>query len=250
MQIKVAIFYEGESEYLFLEKLIEEYFSIKYKGYEVSFDKIVDEKAYKSYQVEVQDKQIKFVLIYGHSDQGVSNKVTDEAESLIIKKGYNKVLGLRDLYCCDCRTLAQKHLIIDKIEKQNQYIQNKLTRKNLSNRLCSILLSIMEIEAWFICDYQLFQKIDSRLTPDYINEKLKIEIDKNDPETAYDHPSELINNIFNLIGRNYKKKKWADLEPIIKNIDFAYLLIQASEQNKIERFKNLLAELDSCVEQI
>ena len=62
----------------------------------------------------------------------------------------------------------------------------------------------MEIEAWFLVDYNLFEKIHPIATLKTIKDRLNIDLAGDDPE-SYNHPSEAIKDIFRLFAEKYKK---------------------------------------------
>ena len=70
-----------------------------------------------------------------------------------------------------------------------------------------ICFAIMETEAWFLGLYHIFEKMDARLTPNFIQDHLNINIKNIDPETTIFHPARTIEQIYNLIGKTYSKKK-------------------------------------------
>ena len=65
----------------------------------------------------------------------------------------------------------------------------------------------MEVEAWLLGLYTCFEGVDSVLTSTYIQEKLGINLEDNDPETTYFHPATEVKRIMELAGRSYGKSK-------------------------------------------
>ena len=88
----------------------------------------------------------------------------------------------------------------------------------------------MEVEAWFLGMYTLFQKIDSILTMEYIKQNLKIDLKTADPQKEFYRPSDQVDSIFQLLGREYKKKQ-SELESICSNID-SIDFVAAMENNR------------------
>ena len=62
---------------------------------------------------------------------------------------------------------------------------------------------------------------DNIATPNFIKNKLNIDIVNKNPE-SHPHPSEVINKIYNLFGKKYKKTEKQSYE-IVNNIDFDFL---------------------------
>ena len=101
----------------------------------------------------------------------------------------------------------------------------------------------MEIEAWFIADKNLFQKINPILTFEYIQQQLGHDLKKKDPELEYDHPTIIIRSIYNLAGKTYKKNI-GDCYKIADNIDFEYLYFDVKKENKIHSFFDFVDSLE------
>ena len=69
-----------------------------------------------------------------------------------------------------------------------------------------LILAVMEIEAWFLADCDLFERIHPIAAVNVIRERLNIDLIHDDPE-SYDHPTEILKDIFNLFDEKYKKRE-------------------------------------------
>ena len=112
---------------------------------------------------------------------------------------------------------------------------SSLCKKDLCNRIISkipdeifqkyqqrffINLSVEAIEAWFFVDKKVFQKINKKLTEQYINNKCNNILDIN-PE-VYRSPSRIFENIVRFAIPQYRYRKHEnDLCYIISRIDFS-----------------------------
>ena len=81
----------------------------------------------------------------------------------------------------------------------------------------SLYFAIMEIEAWFLGMYNLFQRIDSGLTVQFIRDKIGIDLMKTDPETSFYKPSDQLKAIYAQCGRTYDKRR-NEVAAICRNI--------------------------------
>jgi len=220
--IKISIFVEGQTERIFLEKFLEEYFnpaefvveSCRLIGNKISV--IRTRKIYSGIQV--------YFLIYDvGNDERVASALLERAENMINNKGYNHLLALRDLYP---KHIQEKNRVVNAMQREfNKY--------SYSNKL-KLILAIMEIEAWFLADYNLFSRMNSQLTPEYIQEETSYDLVNDNPESYY-HPSKVVDDIYKLIGQRYKKRKKQSYK-ITHNIDYNFLFLDVAESGKISSF--------------
>ena len=92
----------------------------------------------------------------------------------------------------------------------------------------------------FLCNYHLFEKTDTRLTTGHIQCQLNLDLVNDDPELKYEKPSKTMDNILRLVGLRYRKYG-AEIEAVVRNIDFRYLF---SCNNKVSSFFNFVDELN------
>lgn len=229
--IKVSFFVEGQTERIFLEKFFSEYFGII--KVIIESNKLIGDKTRQIRARKINSNTEVYVLIYEvmNGDKVVS-EVLDKAERMI-KNGYRQLLALRDLYP-------------KKIEEKDRVISATLKEFNkfpFADKLKHIL-AIMEIEAWFLADYKLFEKVDTRLTAQFINQNSGLDLVSTDPET-YPHPAKIINSILKIVGKSYKKHE-AQSYNIIYNIDYEYLCC-GGVSNKIKSFFCFLKYIDEGI---
>jgi hypothetical protein len=203
----------GYTEQCFLEKLLTEIFSSRDIAIEIksisggskkSAIKISDVKS-----VEYVEGVKYYVLIYNcGGDSNVKSYILDHRLNLI-KAGYTKIVGLRDLY---------PDFKIDEINRLKQGLNYNVPQKNIK---IQFVLSVMEIESWFIAEYTHFPKIDSLLTTQYLEDnfglyfgKIKIEEIQNAAET--------LDNIYKAVGKRYDKKG-KSINRTISHLDYSKL---------------------------
>ena len=189
--IKISFFVEGQTERIFLEKLLDEYFNPS----ELVIDsyKLIGRDRHLIRQRKTYSGVRYYALIYevGGDDRVVS-ALLDMADNMLNKAGYNHLIALRDLFR---KPIGQKHKVINAV-------LNIFNEYSFAAKLKHVL-AIMETEAWFLADCDLFSRLDPQLTPAYINNNLGIDLVNDDPETCR-HPSKVIDDIFRLIGSRYK----------------------------------------------
>lgn len=230
---KTAIFVEGQTEQIFIKELLHQIFG--YQSIVISDDKIRGKNivvSLKSNEESADHLHYEFLLINVGNDERVTSAVIENAANMI-RMGYRKILGLRDLYP---NNRAQESAIKESIDK--------IIQGNPHADKLKIFLAIMETEAWFLSDPNLFQKINDQLTVEYIQSELNFNLEDADPQVAFDHPAKIINDIYQLVNLKYRKRE-GDCYKIAKKIDYDYLYLDARELDKISSFFQFADELVS-----
>lgn len=237
--IKVAIFTEGQSELIFVRELL-----LRLVDASRIWLQCLELLSHRLSDVEFEHRcvepEVFFLLVDVHGDEGVLSSIKEREINLVEKGGYERILGLRDMYCeqylknspgnIDDRVSA---MIIDNCEL---VIQNMRYNDRIK-----ILFAIMELEAWFLAMYNLFKKIDSLLSVDYIKNQTAIDLKDKDPEKEFYRPSQEVDTILNLCGMEYKKKK-SEIENIAGKM-VATDLVDARENDRCRHLGKFLEEI-------
>jgi hypothetical protein len=231
-QKKIACFVEGQTEQIFVERLFQE----------IAGDKKISIETYK-FQGGKANRIIQplklstiknapfFVLLYDcGNDAHVVSDIRKQHQSLI-KKGYEKILGLRDLYPIPLGKKEEIEIGIRGFLKPLQKIGVPI----------SVIFAVREIEAWFLAEWHYFDKLDSRLTPDFILQELRLDLKNIDVEQR-PHPSEDLKDIYRLVSRKYDKNEKASQE-IINSLDYEFLYLHLV--NSVKQLKKFIDEIDS-----
>lgn len=231
--IKISFFVEGQTERIFLEKFLNEYLTtakIIIESHKFIGDRILTIRARKPNS----NTQV-YILIYEVAcGDRVVDALLEKAENMISNQGYNQLLALKDLYPIP---FNKKSLTINAILKE-------FNKSHFADKL-KLILAIMEIEAWFLTDYNLFKKISPSLTPEFIKEKTGLDLINDDPEITYHHPSETVSTILSLNKRKYKKKE-KQIYNMVHNINYEFLCC-GGVSNKIKSFFYFLKCVDEGI---
>ncbi|MBI2980339.1 MAG: hypothetical protein HYY41_05910, partial [Chloroflexi bacterium] len=173
-----------------------------------------------------------FSLVEVPSREKIISYVVENASNMVVKQGFNLLLGLQDLF---------PNKRSDKVQIMNS-IDKKLQESPMYDKI-SVVLAIMETEAWFLCDWRMFERIDAKLTNAYIHSRLGLDIANNDPELVYNHPSKTLDEILKLADRRYRKHS-SEIDLVVGSVDVTYL---SSCTDKIDSFFSFIRQLDSCV---
>ncbi|MFC1905557.1 DUF4276 family protein [Chloroflexota bacterium] len=230
--VSVAIFLEGQTERKFIRNLIgQRYGHLRLRVKELvrkgKPTYISNEEPTTSIGLDYH-----FLLVEVPSREKLFSYVFDNASNMVSRQGYSLLLGLQDLFPSN---RSQKASIMNLID-------TKLRKSPVYNNI-AVVLAIMETEAWFLCDWQMFGRINNSLTASYIQSHLGLNITHDDPELSYNHPSETLDDILKLIGLRYRKHE-SEINLVAGNIDVQSLLSCAG---KIDSFFNLIGKLDSCI---
>ncbi len=210
---RLAIFVEGQTEKIFVRKLLEEIAGKS--NIAIVEQDIVGKQGSRITVLKMSDpitSQTKYyVLVYNSGgDSSVVSDIRDQYSSLVAS-GYSKVIGLRDIYPIPS---AQKNAL----ESGLQYALPKGTVP------AHIVLAVMEIEAWFIAEWKHFAKINPNLTTALIQAALGFNPETDDVEKR-NHPAEDLHQIYQLVGRAYRKQR-SQVNTIVSNLDYEFLYFQ------------------------
>jgi len=190
---KIGIFVEGQTERIFVVKFLTEYLGGEhnFSRREIKFSnenrtELIGERHFPNAEY--------YFLIFDCSGDGnVLPALYDRAENMILNQNFCFPIALKDLYD---NPRDKKGEIINHFERN---IEKFCFKDKLR-----FVLAIMELEAWFLADPNVFSKISPQLTPAYINDSINVNLLQINSESL-PHPSETINRIYQLLGQSYKK---------------------------------------------
>lgn len=239
---KIAIFTEGQTELIFFRKFLERVMDISKLSFDC-WDLSGQEFSQVPYEHKNPNAEIHFLIVNVNCDEKVLSSIKEREKDLIKTQGYRKIIGLRDMYGREYRKRSPREI--------NEQVSNRIIQR--SNQTVEsmtyfdrikLYFAIMEIEAWFLGMYDLFQKIDSLLTVEYIKRNLDIDLKSVDPQKEFYKPSDQVRSILRLCGREYKKKR-DEVESICSNMDSSSF-DNATENNRCMCFADFYKEITSC----
>lgn len=198
---KVAIFTEGQAELIFIRNLLPKVF-----GYEdLSFECVeLHRNTFQDvpYSISHPDPSIYFLIVNVANDSKVITAIKEREQNLH-NKGYDLIIGLRDMYSEAYRKLST---VIDEKVTSAFIQEHKSSIQTMSNsEKIFFCFAIMEFEAWFLSMYNLFAKIHPTLTINFIEENLGFNLKIISPEKEFFHPTVELEKIFRLVGEKYDK---------------------------------------------
>ena len=237
---KMAFFVEGQTEQVFIEKLLLEMaggrsISIRLAklsgGGAKSGSPRIERHIPNSLSHETLPTHEALIYDCG-TDNRVLSDILDSVEKLA-NTGYCCVIGLRDLY-------PKRESELSSLEKSiERGIQLK---KNVITIPVSVIVAVHEVEAWFLSEITHFTHIDPALTKEKIIASFPT-LGFNpyqDDMTKREHPANDLNELYKLAGKAYKKTK-SHVERTVNHL--SYTNIQTLRE-KIEKLNALLSAID------
>ena len=234
---RFAFFVEGQTEALFVERLITEIVSEKNVQLEFIVGRGGRHSARSFVRGEIRPlnqpaaEPLVYVLIYiSQNDNRVASDVRDQYDSLV-KQGYDGILALRDVY--PDFTLAEVPVLRSRL----------LFGQKTKPFPPTMLLAIMEIEAWFIAEHSHFVRLHPSLTDAEVEAQLGSPLAGLDVERLA-HPAETLAQIYRRAGLGYGKTQ-SQVSRTLAALDFAALYLSVSRQ--VSELKRLCESIEAMV---
>ncbi len=230
---KIVVIVEGQTEQIFVRNLV--FNCIDSSKITCECISVRGERGVRNFINKAPDSKFYILIVNVGNDVKVVSYIKNY-EKRFFSKGYKKVFGLRDLYSKAYRDSSGRKinhriikLFIESLKTEMEKMENK---DNIH-----IYYAIMEIEAWILGLQDFFVNIDSSLTSDYINEELGQDLAIIDPQTCIYKPSDFLNDILELCGKSYKKKK-GDIENFVSFIrkNDLEILADSTKCNSFKKF--------------
>ncbi|MGL5779276.1 DUF4276 family protein [Cetobacterium sp.] len=227
---KMCIFVEGQTEQIFIKKLLEEIIAKKRLTIILSTvrggEKI--ERVSVVQNETAERKEFYIQIIDSGNDNSVVSDIFDNKEQLK-NANFKKILGIRDLYPKE----------LEEYEKLSLGC-NKLLRT--SEIYSKVHIIIREIETWFLKEYTHLERLDTRLTLEHIRRLgFDLENDNLEKDHKYSAPAAVLNEIYKSISKNYSKKKYR-IERLVNELDYEKIYTELRE--KLPILNELLNDID------
>jgi hypothetical protein len=224
---KIAIFVEGQTEQLFVTKLIKQIFGEK--NVTVETCKFSGKKgSRKVTRIETSTVGVTasyyFIIYDSGGDSTVKSDILENRLSLQ-KASFSYIIGIRDVY-----PLTD----INKLRIGMKY------GVPTSGIPINIILAVNEVEAWFVAEENHYSNISPILTIELVNSIAGIDVINESTETLV-HPADMLNTIYSRAGLTYDKSK-TRVERTVEALDYANLYFNVRTRNN--SFNDLLVCMD------
>jgi hypothetical protein len=224
---KIALFVEGQTEQIFVKKLIEQVISpnkVTMTTYQLrGGTKSTRNLILLETQSVTQQTDYYFAIYDCGNDSKVKEDIIENLPSME-KNGFSMVIGIRDVYPNN-----------DNIAHLRRYLMFGIPSTSIPTQ---IVLAVNEVEAWFLAEENHYQKIDTRLSLDKVNAIAEIDVSKDSTEIIA-HPTEKLQLIY-----KYTKSK-NKVSRIVNALDYVNLYINVRQRNN--SFNELLTHLDGIL---
>ena len=193
---KLAIFVEGQTELLFVERFVKEIagrHNVTVETCEARGGGKSESRKVTILRAADAGGEKYYVLI---RDSGNHEKVASDIrdnDDTLVREGHSCVLALRDVH----------PLPRERIPAMRDAMEKVFRRCKIPVR---VILSVMEIEAWFIGEYSHFARIDERITLENASRVIGKDVETVDVESI-DKPAATLTEIYALGRRPYSKRK-------------------------------------------
>jgi len=228
---KIAIFVEGKTELIFIERLLLE---IAGKN-KIEIKKRTLQGQNRCPSIEnFTDNYLKYkVRVYNSCNESkVLVDIIDNYAQLI-SENFIKIIGIRDIYRKDRDEYPRKDII-------QKRVINTLKREKL--HIVKMIIVIREVETWFLAELNHYEKIHKDLTLEKINNELINLKDIVNFEKDILHPADTLNNIYQLVTNRHWTKSEKQIKRTVQAIDYENLYLNTKE--KVPSLKELIDTLD------
>jgi hypothetical protein len=229
---KIAIFAEGQTEQIFVSRLLAEiagYNRIRVEVFRVLGGRRFSRILYKLTPDSQDEPHPYYAMIVDCTgDSRVTSEVRDQYETLI-SAGYTAIIAIRDVAPDFTRNEIPRL-----ISEFRRFLRQSPVEPLL-------VLPTMEIEAWFIGECTHFGRIHNYLTLDAIREKIGVDLIGDDIEGRA-HPAADLDSIYQLANLRYTKSK-ADVERTVACLD--YEAVRQGLSQKVPSLAPLIKGLES-----
>lgn len=228
----MAIFVEGKTERLFVERLLTEIAGANVLSIEVYVARGGGRSGARALtQIKVSDSTTgcaHFVLIVDcGADNRVRSDVGEQYDSLV-EAGYSTIVGIRDVF------------------PDFSFSEVARLRGGLAFRLrttpirVQFVLGVMEIESWFLAEHSHFPRLHASITVERIVTRLNFNAAIDDLQLR-PNPATDLHNVYNLEGFAYQKNR-NQIQRTINLLDYATLYVQT--KNRFPDLDQFVATID------
>ncbi|MGE7812099.1 hypothetical protein ACQKMW_01580 [Pseudomonas sivasensis] len=214
---RIAFFVEGYSELLFVDKLVTEIagaHNVTIEQRQISGGVRAPRKATVIKAADAGGGHQFFVLIVDcGGETQVKTRLLEEHDGLT-KAGYEKIVCIRDV-----RPQFSRGDIPRLEQNMRKYVKGSLAPVDF-------ILTTMELEAWFLAEFNHYQKIDPSLTGDVIHGAIGFNPATDDPSLR-DTPTEDLRACYAIVGKTYEK---SEVSRTVESLDYLYIYTELGKR--------------------
>ncbi|MDG2515633.1 hypothetical protein P7B04_23470 [Sphingobium yanoikuyae] len=222
---RAAVFVEGQTEAIFIKRLLEEMAG----EHAIVFSR--ERKHAGLYIIEAvsvaRGQKYEVLIVDCCTDNQVLSSIIERYPSLE-GAGYELIVGVRDLYPQPAASLPVVQAAI-------------APHLPVGAAVVFMAIAVQEVEAWFLQEETHFAKVDPALTSASIKSATGYDI-HNDLSEEVAHPAGLLNDIYRIAGKAYRKTK-KHVERTVDALDYHHLYL--ARRPVLDSLDALLLQLDN-----
>ena len=237
---KIAFYVEGQTEQLFLKRLIVEIAGQKNIAVELQrFQGKYKPKKQITPTSQLNANPDHYVLLYDcMGDESVKSRILEDKESLF-NSGYEEIIGLRDLYDFQLNNLNRlKTTLNDGVTRNGKVIIPPLPKN------ATIIIAVREIEDWFLKECSHFKCVDKSII---LNSEQITQLGFNPCEDNLTKRSssavEDLNAVYQLANKSYSKSKKRLENNTLNCLDYAIIYLRL--RDNLPDLKELIDKIDN-----
>jgi hypothetical protein len=207
---RLAVFVEGQTEQIFMEKVLVEVAGSR----NIALDVRRIRGSGEARSIELSTSAASYYALI--CDCGADNRVVSDLRENyegLTREGYSMVLGLRDVHPAKDSEIPVTRALLSKL----------LPNGSIPVHL---VLAVRETEAWFIVEDRHYSAIHPELNAALILEHVGIDTSTIAAESI-ESPATTLHRIYQLKGQAYRKRR-AQVEQTVNALDFGRLHLQLS----------------------
>jgi Domain of unknown function (DUF4276) len=229
---KLAVFVEGQTEQMFIEKFITEIANkneVQIELQEARGGASIPRKLTTILgSRKFGDEKFYVIIVDCGSDSKVVSDIRDEYESLK-KASFSKIIGVRDLYPNPLSDLPKL------VSGTNRSLATLSATIDIQ-----LVIAVMEIEAWFLSESTHFIRIDSKLTKPEVKRVLSYDPGVGNLENV-GHPSEDLDKVYQTVKKRYQKTK-KQVQRTVTALDYELMYMECA--NRVPSLGKLRDNID------
>jgi hypothetical protein len=212
---KLAMFVEGRTERVFVERLIRLMVDLKrlrIAVFRASGGNKTPRRIKLVHQTPPGPEQEYYIqIVESQNDERVGSDVRENYEGLV-RASFSMIIAIRDVY--PRHTFAQ-------VPALRSAVRYRVKTKPIDP---TFVLSVMEIEAWFLAEHSHFSKLHAGLTLERIKATFGFDPSADDMQTR-PCPHQDLHQIYQLEGLRYEKSA-RHLERTVRHLDYTRVYLE------------------------
>jgi|HubBroStandDraft_2_1064218.scaffolds.fasta_scaffold266695_2 hypothetical protein len=211
---KLAVFVEGQTEQIFVKKLVEEIagaHNVKVLTYKASGGGASGARQIVQLQAARADPAKRYYVLIVDCTNGdrVASDILDRYQTLV-QQDFKAIIGISDVYPRPRVDIGKLYRVMAGLQRTSPIVVDNV-------------LAVMEVEAWFLGEHHHLAKIGAGIAVADVIHKLGFDPSTDNMEDRH-HPAGDLDAVYQLGGRSYNKKR-NTVEATVDALDYENLYL-------------------------